>query len=180
MTTVTAATVADKVVDKTAAIADKAIDRAGDFVSAAADKASNVFEAASNIISHAVDTYGPQAVDAVLWVVRVDAIQYLVLGWVMFLMFLTSVIFVWTGFSNREWLERWDEMGEGRTLVTFILGVITLVVTIILGVNSIPRITNVWEYTAVAKPELYLAKQAVDIVKAKLQPALPQKAKQCR
>lgn len=169
MTTVTAATVADKVVDKTAAIADKAIDRAGDFVSAAADKASNVFEAASNIISHAVDTYGPQAVDAVLWVVRVDAIQYLVLGWVMFLMFLTSVIFVWTGFSNRKWLERWDEMGEGRTLVTFIL-----------GVNSIPRITNVWEYTAVAKPELYLAKQAVDIVKAKLQPALPQEAKQCR
>ena len=98
----------------------------------------------------------------------------------MFLMFLTSVIFVWTGFSNRKWLERWDEMGEGRTFVTFILGVITLVVTIILGVNSIPRITNVWEYTAVAKPELYLAKQAVDIVKAKLQPALPQEAKQCR
>lgn len=180
MTTVTAATVADKVVDKTAAIADKAIARAGDFVSAAADKASNVFEAASNIISHAVDTYGPQAVDAVLWVVRVDAIQYLVLGWVMFLMFLTSVIFVWTGFSNRKWLERWDKMGEGRTFVTFILGVITLVVTFILGVNSIPRITNVWEYTAVAKPELYLAKQAVDIVKAKLQPALPQEAKRCR
>ena len=180
MTTVTAATVADKVVDKTAAIADKAIDRAGDFVSAAADKASNVFEAASNIISHAVDAYGPQAVDAVLWVVRVDAIQYLVLGWVMFLMFLTSVIFVWTGFSNRYWLERWDEMGEGRMFVTFILGVITLGGSIILGVNSIPRITNVWEYTAVAKPELYLAKQAVDIVKAKLQPALPQEAKQCR
>ena len=67
MTTVTAATVADKVVDKTAAIADKAIDHAGDFGSAAADKATNVIEAASNIISHAVDTYGPQAVDAVLW-----------------------------------------------------------------------------------------------------------------
>jgi len=32
----------------------------------------------------------------------------------------------------------------------------------------------------VDKPELYLAKQAVDIVKAKLQPALPQEAKQCR
>ena len=174
---VTAASVADKVVDKTAAIADKAIDRAGDFVAAAADKASNVFEAASNIISHAVDVYGPQAVDAVLWVVRVDAIQALVLGWVMFFLFLTSVIFVWTGFSNRNWLERWNDMGEGRTFVTFILGVITLVTTILLGVNSIPRIVDVWQYTAVAKPELYLAKQAVDIVKAKL---TPQEVKQCR
>ena len=33
---------------------------------------------------------------------------------------------------------------------------------------AIGNITDVWLYTAVAKPELYLAKQAVDIVKQKL------------
>lgn len=165
---VTAATVADKVVDKTAAIADKAIDRTADFVSAAADKASNVFEAASNIISHAVEQYGPSAVDAVLWVVRVDALQILITWWLAVFMVFGVFYYMWTGFSRRNWQERISSCGGDIILHVPVAAV--AVIGLIFLVNAFPRVTNVWTYTAVVKPELYLAKQAVDIVKAKLMP----------
>ena len=163
---VTAATVADKIVDKTASVADKAIDHAGDFVSAAADKASNIFEAASNIISAAVDQYGAQAVDAVLWVVRIDALQILITWWLAAGFALGTIYFIVTGFTRRKWQERISNVG-GDVLIHFPIIVAALAATVVLF-HSFPRITNVWTYTAVVKPELYLAKQAVDIVKAKI------------
>lgn len=165
---------ADKAVTA-AQVADKAVDKVSDFVTIAAEKATNVFEAAANILTDAVATYGPQAVDAVLWVVRFDAVQYLVIGWLMFIVAMSGAIFAWTGFTRRNWRRRWIEGSEGDNFLQFIMGLVLFITVILTGIHSIGRVTDVWQYVAVAKPELYLAKQAVDIVKAKLMPQLPQK-----
>lgn len=158
-----------------AQVADKAIDKASDFVTIAAEKATNVFEAAANILTDAVATYGPQAVDAVLWVIRFDAVQYLVIRWLMFIVSLSGAIFAWTGFTRRNWRERWIRGSGDDNVLQFFMGLALFITIIVTGIHSIGRVTNVWQYVAVAKPELYLAKQAVDIVKAKLMPQLPQK-----
>ena len=45
---------------------------------------------------------------------------------------------------------------------------ISVVVCSIILLSNISNITNVWYYTAVAKPELYLAKLTIDAVKTKI------------
>lgn len=150
-----------------ARVADKVIDKTEDFVNAAASAATNVFEAASNILTTAVDKYGQNAVDAVLWVVRVDAIQTLVTWWLWFFLAIGFAYWMWTGFSRRNWNNRINSFGADSGPVVFGVCVGT-VSTIAVLWFAIGNITDVWLYTAVAKPELYLAKQAVDIVKQKL------------
>lgn len=55
---VTAAQVADKTLDKVTTVVEKA-----------ADAATDIFSAASGIITSGIEKYGPQVIDAVLWVV---------------------------------------------------------------------------------------------------------------
>ncbi len=48
-------------------------------IAKALDKTVDVFEAVAKTLSSAAAEYGPQAVDAVLWVIRIDHIQLLAL-----------------------------------------------------------------------------------------------------
>lgn len=161
MTTETTAQVTERVVGKV-------IDRTEDFVQAAATAATNVFEAASNILTTAVEKYGQSVVDAVLWVVRIDALQVLVTAWILVLMVVAMGYFIATGFTRRNW----DERAVRHSLeAPLFIGILTYtIIGLITMINYFPTVTNVWLYTAVAKPELYLAKQAVDMVKERLSP----------
>lgn len=162
------ATTADTAAQVTERVTNKMIDKAGDFVDAAASAAGNVFEAASNILTTAVDKYGQTVVDAVLWVVRVDAIQILVTWWLTVLFALGVIYFMWTGFTRRNWQQRISDCG-GEVILHFPVVAATVACVVVLS-HGFYQVTNVWTYTAVFKPELYLAKQAVDVVKAKLNP----------
>lgn len=153
-----------------AQVADKTVDRVFDIVTATVEKSSSIFEAAANIITDAVMKYGPQAVDVVLWVVRIDAAQYLLIGWLMFFVSAASAVFVWTGFSRRGWRQRWSNESDEHNIVQFCMVAPLVIMALVMGSKSIDRVTDGWQYVAVAKPELYLAKQAVDAVKAKLAP----------
>lgn len=165
---------ADTAAQVTERVANKMIDKAGDFVDAAASAAGNVFEAASNILTTAVDKYGQSVVDAVLWVVRVDAIQILVTWWLAIFFVFGVFYYMWTGFSRRNWQGRISDCG-GEVILHFPVVIVSIVGCVIL-MHGFAHVTNVWTYTAVFKPELYLAKQAVDVVKAKLN---PEPAKPC-
>ena len=149
-------------------VVSKVLDRTEDFVQTAATTASNVFEAASNILTTAVEKYGQSVVDAVLWVVRIDALQLLVSAWGMVAVTFGVLYFITTGFTRRDWHNRIENGGSDGFL--YIPVVMAFVAAIIIAMAQVSTITNVWLYTAIAKPELYLAKQAVDIVKERLSP----------
>lgn len=165
MTTETTAQVTERVVTKV-------LDRTGDFVQAAATAATNVFEAASNILTTAVEKYGQSVVDAVLWVVRIDALQVLMTAWIMVLVMFAVGYFIITGFTRRNWDERIDRSGMAPPVFTGI--VVYVVISFFIVFSHFPTITNVWLYTAIVKPELYLAKQAVDMVRERLAPPAKQ------
>lgn len=165
MTTETTAQVTERVVANV-------LDRTGDFVQAAATAATNVFEAASNILTGVVEKYGQSVVDAVLWVVRVDALQELVTAWILVLIVMAVGYFIITGFTRRNWNERIDRSGMAPPVVTGF--VIYVVISFVIVFSYFPTVTNIWLYTAVAKPELYLAKQAVDMVRERLAPPAKQ------
>lgn len=168
MTTESNAQVTERVVTKV-------MDRTEDFVQAAATAATNVFEAASNIITTAVEKYGQSVVDAVLWVVRIDALQVLVTAWIMLLVVFAVGYFIVTGFTRRKWDERAESSGAAGPLFIGIVGY--CIIGLFVVINHFSTVTNVWLYTAIAKPELYLAKQAVDMVKERLAPPPPQRTR---
>jgi hypothetical protein len=149
-------------------IAGKVLDRTGDFVEAAASAATNVFEAASNIVSEAVTKYGQSVVDAVLWVVRIDALQTLVTAWMFVGICVGIMYFITTGFTRRNWSSRIENGGSDGLLYVPI--VVAYGVALIIATLQLHTVSNIWLYTGVVKPELYLAKQAVDIVKERLAP----------
>ena len=153
-----------------AEVADKALDKVSTVVEKAADAATDIFSAAAGIISDGVSKYGPQVIDSVLWVVRVDAIQYLLLGWISFAIIFGFWYFVWTGFTRRNWDSRMSEASNDGAL--HVVCAIAVIVSIVFFCTStIWRVTDVWKYTAVAKPELYLVKKTVDMVEKKLEAA---------
>lgn len=154
--------------DKTVAdVADKAIDKIDSFVTKAADTATDVFQAASTVITDAVATYGPQAVDALLWVVRIDAAQQLISAALAMVGVIWGVVFVWTGFTRREWAQRISDASEGFLYLPICAAA---VIAAFVAIASFRTVTNIWLYTAVIKPELYLVKQVVDVVKERAVP----------
>lgn len=148
-----------------AQVANKAIDKAEVLINAAADKATDLFSAAANIITKGIDQYGQTVIDAVLWVVRIDAIQTLFSAWVMLMAIMGITYWIWTGFTRREWGKLVDN-SEGFLLVP--VGLFFIVAGIWVVASGLPTVTNVWLYTAVAKPELYMVKRTIDMVEAKL------------
>jgi uncharacterized membrane protein len=149
-------------------VVGKVLDRTEDFVQAAATTASNVFEAASNILTTAVEKYGQSVVDAVLWVVRIDALQVLVTAWIFVGMAIFVISFITTGFTRRGWSSRIENGGSDGLL--YVPVIVAYIIAVVVASLQLSTVSNIWLYTAVAKPELYLAKQAVDIVKERLAP----------
>lgn len=120
-------------------------------VDKAVDKAGNVFEAVYNSISGAVTTYGPQVVDAVLWVIRIDGIQALFWG---FLTLIISTIF-WV-----KLIKFWKS-GEAGDGTFFITAIGTFFSAVVVGPILYSSVFNIWVWTQVIKPELWIAKQVV-------------------
>lgn len=151
--------------EKTVAyVADKALDKASDLIANAADKSVDIFDASKHIIGDAIDKYGQQAIDAVLWVVRIDCAQTLVSSFLVFVLLMLSLYFVYTGFTKRDWNDRIIKSSEGFLFVPIIIYLFVMLFTI---PPRFAEITNMWSYVCVAKPELYLVKQTIDVVKEK-------------
>jgi hypothetical protein len=148
-----------------AQVADKALDKSSVIIEKAAAAANDIFSATAGIVTRGIEQYGPQVIDAVLWVVRIDAIQSLIYGWFAFIIVVASWIWIWTGFTRRNWYKRGGYDGFNTIFPSSIWVTFSLIFT---GFFSVPRIMDVWLYTAVAKPELYLVKKTVDMVEKKL------------
>ena len=148
-------------------VANKALDKVTDLITSVADKSSDIFQASSEIITKSIEKYGPQAIDAVLWVVRLDSIQVLITSLVSLIAcFIAFKIFRKIGFK-KDWYcggdNHYDESGVFKFFSSWIATFVIIFVTFI----SIKNLTNVWNYVAIAKPEIYLVKQVVDVVKEK-------------
>lgn len=162
------------------AVTEQVIDKAETLVQQAAGLASNAFDAVQNVIVNAVTQYGPSVVDALLWVVRIDALQHLASGWIPILLAIVAIRVSYKKFMAGG--ERIDQLRAKEGQVPYsqivervseiqwvMVGWASVIATALLvGALSFKQVTNVWYYVAVAKPELYLAKQAVDLTMAKL------------
>ena len=137
--------------------AEKVIDKASSLVEKVGATAIDIFDASKKVVIDAIDQYGSQAIEAVLWVVRIDAIQTLVVALFWCILF----IFIFKkSFDNKF---RQTIKQNGMHEVWFISMVVC---TFLWFIKAAPLI-NVWNYVAVVKPEIYLVKQVVDIVKNK-------------
>ena len=128
-------------------------------IAKALDKTVDVFEAVSKTLTNAVTEYGPQAVEAVLWVIRLDHIQILATG-VLWLIVLLVFWFKWWKVLKADYAKnnnRVEYMSTQVCVPTFF----ALFFTVIISLNPVVEIFNVWNYVAVAKPEMWIAKQVV-------------------
>ena len=141
-------------------VTDKALDKADALVTMAADKAVDIFQAASNLIAESTSKYGPTVIDTVLNVVRVDHIQTLFLAYVGLAVMSVS-IYKLVKWLNKPTNRDWDEAIPGILLFSLIFEVI------VWNFCYVSKVLDVWEYVAVAKPELYLAKRTIDLVERK-------------
>lgn len=135
---------------------EKVIDKASSLVEKIGETAIDIFDASKKVVIDAIDQYGSQAIEAVLWVVRIDAIQTLVVALFWFILFI--FIFKKSFDKFRQAIKQND---------TPEVWFISMVVCVFLWFIKAAPLINVWNYVAVVKPEIYLVKQVVDIVKNK-------------
>lgn len=111
-------------------------------------------------VSGVVVKYGPDVVDMTFWVVRINALQDLVIGF----FFLVAAIVSWKLMlylhkGGREADENSNDSAPyffGMCGSAIAFGVSCLI--------SIITLLHMWSWIALVKPELYLAKQAYDTV----------------
>ena len=116
--------------------------------------ASQLFSGVESV----VNKYGATVVDTVLWVTRVEAINQLGQGFIALLV-LGILYKIWKGAF--KFYDDWEDHYLGPVVIG---GCATLVVGLAALIFVIVNLLNIWLYVAVAKPELYLAKKAIDKV----------------
>ena len=144
-----------------AQVADKVVDKTSDVIALAADKATDLFTAAAGVLSDATAKYGAQVIDAVLWTVRLDGIQSLLSGFLWMIFALWCLYMIWGkkwNFGTRANPDycRVTESNDGDVLGFSLLG--TIIPALIL-MFSIIHVSDVWKWTQVFKPEVYLVKK---------------------
>jgi hypothetical protein len=113
-------------------------------------------------VSKLVESWGPQAVDLVLWVVRIDAISDIFVG-VVFLSFIIGSIFLIPYFYKKySEAERAGRKYEGKLILCGLMIGGQIIVNFIAVIVICFTLLNFWNYVAVVKPELYLAKKVMD------------------
>ena len=137
-----------------------------------ADKFMSYWQAAEDITKQIV----PQAMEAILWVIRVDAISALVYALALIAAFIVAgvvILKIWKGFNKKletadanEWRKS-DSISLSRN---FSVGLLTVMLSVVILItnNTWTKAFDVWTYATIYKPELYLAKLAVDGGTAKL------------
>jgi predicted small secreted protein len=134
------------------------------------DKFMQYWQAAEDITK----TYVPKALEALLWVIRVDAISqlfYAVALIAAFYIAYRSIKAFWVTFDVRQKeAEKWTDAENAKAAKTFgsIVAGAALCTAIALTTNIWVKAFDVWTYVTIAKPELYLAKMAVDGGTAKI------------
>lgn len=143
---------------------EKVIDKVSTLVESIGVTAIDMFDASKKVVIDAIDQYGPQAIEAVLWVVRIDAIQTLVTA--LFCLILGVFIF-------KNSLDKFKSYDNNPYSDMSVFWFISMVLSVIFVGYTMKPLIDVWNYVAVVKPEIYLVKQVVDIVKNKAE--LPKK-----
>jgi hypothetical protein len=135
-----------------------------------ADKFMSYWQAAEDITKQIV----PQALEAILWVIRVDAIAALFYAFALIGGFYIGYRLIkkwYLHFSKQQaegqdWQSR-DSAGFVKWAGTAV-GTVVLCVTMAVTQPTWNKAFDVWSYATIYKPELYLAKLAVDGGTAKL------------
>ena len=146
------------------------MDKAIDLIEKASAKAFDIFSAAANVLTDGIKEYGPQVVDAVLWVVRIDAIQSLLIEWLWFVVCLIILVKIIRGWFYNDWNKTLEDRNtdsadiSGLQFLSVVIGVFCCVGIIV----SSSYVLDVWKYTAIVKPELYLVKKTMNIVEERM------------
>lgn len=136
---------------------------ASELILKVAEKSGDMFQAAAGIITDSIVKYGPQAIDAVLWVVRIDAAGDLLSAF--FWIILALILGYLTFLGNNKYTKWKEEMHPVDKTGN------NMVVSLILAAMLLPNIgtvTDIWNYVAIAKPELYLVKKTMDAVERQI------------
>lgn len=153
-----------------AQVADKVVDKTSDVIALAADKATDLFTAAAGVLSDATAKYGAQVIDAVLWTVRLDGIQSLLTAFIWTLVGVWILYMIWGkkwNFGTSRDPEYLRVINSDNADAIGMASLISLVPIIILSI-SISVLADVWKWTQVFKPEIYLVKKTMDIVEKKI------------
>jgi len=122
----------------------------------AVNLSQQLFSAASSVVSQ----YGEDAVNLALWVVRVNALSELMYGvGALITAVISWKIFVWAKVGVMQEDNSCEaEFGFMASCIASFIGIL------VSGLVVFLTFLNIWLYIAVVKPELYLAKQAIDVV----------------
>ncbi len=110
---------------------------------------------AAKISAEAIQNYGPIAWETTLWLIRIDAFQYLGMG-ALFLL-----ISIGLGFLCKWSYTKNDSTGHEGYIPVCVFSCIGAICSLI---PALVNLLNVWNWVGVFWPELYLAKIALDKV----------------
>lgn len=121
------------------------------------DRTADAFEAFAGKIDTLATEYGPEVVDTVLWVARIDALQILsatLLLAVLALLFglATKPIAGWTKKIDPDWDSPLP-----------LLGYLSGAACIVLGFIALLRVFDPWPWVGVVEPQLWIAKQILGL-----------------
>ena len=123
----------------------------------AANLATQLFSSAESV----VNKYGPTVVDTVLWITRIEAMNKLAIG---FIALAVLIFLVKKGKQLHAWVKDKDNNLEVEDAMPGIVVVIAFggLGAIASFIVACIMLLNIWNYVGIVKPEIYLAKKAVD------------------
>ncbi len=122
----------------------------------AAERALNLYDAAQGVLLNAVKEYGPDVVDAILFVVRVNAAQRLLVSFVALAVLLAIMRACYKKFKTTK--------DEG----TAFLCICGMVVAAIISACPLIGILSLWNWVALFMPEMALTRDAIELLKSKM------------
>ena len=122
----------------------------------AAERALNLYDAAQGVLLNAVKEYGPKVVDAILFVVRVNAAQRLLVSFVALAVLLAIMRACYEKFKTTK-----DE-------TTTFLCVCGMAVVAIISAYPLSEILSLWNWVALFMPEMALTHDAIELLKSKM------------
>lgn len=122
----------------------------------AAERALNLYDAAQGVLLNAVKEYGPDVVNAILFVVRVNAAQKLFVS----IVALTVLVVCIRGC--------YKTLKSTRCEDTKFLCCIGLIAMSVMAMFPICQLLNLWNWVALFMPEMALTHDAIELLKSKM------------
>lgn len=152
------------------AVADKALDKAGGI----AEKTSDMMVTASKSVEDAITQYGPDAINALLAVIRINHLQYLIAGLALLIIlaiywfYAVKVIkhqynhgVILNHYTNQ--LDSLETPSVKNISETYRVGILcSVAVTVFMVAMIFMELITVWNIVAVANPKLWIVKQVVE------------------